>query len=307
MASAFDDRSPMRAFYESLTARKIVCMKGEEQESHALEFKQIKSNDLSDRNDKENFAAGLSGFSNGNGGVIIWGVNARKNAQGIDQVVDTPGVTKPKALLSRLIELTGLACSPAIVGVEHRVITGSKNPSFVATLVPASDAGPHMCMLGSSTYRYFVRSGGSFAPMQHFQVADMFGRRARPLLSVDALPGPDQYNFRLRISNSGRGAAQAPFFEFSVNAPFSRRSILGGDHYGLPWVPTHGGGTYLHAGGMDSIIHPTMFVDICAVGIGQHNFAERVKHLGSHCIIKYKTGALGVAPLEGAIEIPLSR
>jgi hypothetical protein len=56
---------------------------------------------------------------------------------------------------------------------------------------------------------------------------------------------------------------------------------------------------------MDYIIHPSMCVDVGGVWLGFDHHAERVRRLGSHCLITYKTGALGVAPVSGKIEIPL--
>jgi hypothetical protein len=305
VTASFDSNTALRSFFNSLTAQKIVTMKGHQQEHHALEFKQVMA-PLSDK-DKENFGRSVSGFANAGGGVIIWGVDARPDGEGVDRVTNTPGVTKPELVRSQLSDLTGLAVAPVVPGVEHRVIRGRRNPSFVASLIPESDGGPHMCMLGGSTFRYYIRSTGSFTPMQHVQVADMFGRRARAVLDLEVLRGPNAYQYFLRVTNSGRGAAQAPFLEFSVDPPFSRRSITGGNVFGLPWVTSHRGVNFLHAGGMDAIIHPTMFIDVCAVSLGQDNFPQRVKLLGTHCIIEYKLGALGIPPKAARIEIPLSK
>lgn len=102
-----------------------------------------------------------------------------------------PGLTKPKLVLSRLTELTSQACSPHPIGVDHRVINSRTGHAYVATYVPESDGGPYMARLGED--RYFVRSGGSFLRMEHFQVADMFGRRARPVLKVDLVPCEGRY------------------------------------------------------------------------------------------------------------------
>jgi hypothetical protein len=301
------------AYFNSLTAKGVVEMKGREQENHMLEFKEVSTEDFSEKEDRNNLGAALSGFANAGGGVIVWGVKAKRESDGTDRVIATPGIAKPQLLLSRLTELTGHACSPLVLGVQHRVLAGRGNPPFVATLVPASDSGPHMCMLGSgsTTYRYFFRSGGSFMPMQHFQIADMFGRRARPELHVEHYENTsgDSFAFAVRITNRGRGAAQAPFLQLNVNAPFMRNvyGVDGNRNDGLPVINTHRGTGWLHAGGMDTIIHPTMFIDVGGVFLGHEGYAERAKLLQSHCVITFKAGALGIAPVAGKIEIPLQR
>lgn len=68
----------------------------------------------------------------------------------------------------------GAAASPIVDGVEHKKIEAEADEGFGATFFPASDSGPHMAKLGSD--RYFKRSGSQFLRMEHFEIADMFGR-----------------------------------------------------------------------------------------------------------------------------------
>jgi hypothetical protein len=300
------------SYYTGLTAGKIVGMKGRDYETHILECKGVTSSDLQDPKSKfkDNVACSLSGFANAGGGVVIWGVTADRDAEGIDRVTATKGLVEPDRLVARLWELTPMLVTPSLVGVEHRLIRGRSHPSFVATLIPQSDAGPHMCMTqGPCANKYYVRSGASFMAMQHHQIADMFGRRARPVLDVQYYPSPsgEQYNYGLRIMNRGRGAAQAPFIQLNVTHPFVRNGygVDGNRNDGLPFIHTHRGEGWLHAGGMNDIIHPSMFVDLGGVYLGHDNFAQRVTLLKSHCIINFKVGALGIPPVDGKIEIPL--
>jgi predicted HTH transcriptional regulator len=59
--------------------------------------------------DKRNLAKCLSGFANSSGGIIVWGVDARKNAQGIDCASAASEIASIRQFLSRLNELTGEA------------------------------------------------------------------------------------------------------------------------------------------------------------------------------------------------------
>jgi len=84
--------------------------------------------------------------------------------------------------LSTLNSLTGGAVNPDVPGVQHRIIESAPDAGFALTLVPASDRGPHMAKCGED--RYYKRSGSHFIKMEHFDIEDMFGRRAKPNLEV---------------------------------------------------------------------------------------------------------------------------
>jgi predicted HTH transcriptional regulator len=57
------------------------------EETLDLDFKVISNPELKSRDDKRNLARAISGFANASGGLIVWGVNARKNDEGIDSAV----------------------------------------------------------------------------------------------------------------------------------------------------------------------------------------------------------------------------
>lgn len=295
--------SRARDFFDRLTAAAIRRMLQAEQENHFLEFKVVAS-DLTQRDDKRNLAVALGGFANSDGGVIVWGVEARRDPkdQSVDQVIAVPGVDRPRQLLSRLNDLTAQACLPVPVGVEHRIVSARGGPQYVATFVPASDSGPHMAKLGED--RYFVRSGGSFVRMEHFQVADMFGRRPSPVLEVSIIK-MEPYSFRLRVSNRGRGAARAPFLLFHPPVPFSRNlyGVDGNQNEVLPWVRNHSADGVLHAGGTDFVIHPTMHVDIGGIWLGFQPSPQMLEMARSAQQMRYRAGALGVPPVEGVLPV----
>jgi AhpD family alkylhydroperoxidase len=117
----------------------------------------------------------VSGFANSSGGIIVWGVDARKNAQDVDCAVGRKEIEPIKLFLSRLNALTGQAVSPIVDGIRHRAIETTENSGFAITLVPETESGPHMAKLGED--RYYKRSGDSFYKMEHFDLEDMFGRR----------------------------------------------------------------------------------------------------------------------------------
>jgi predicted HTH transcriptional regulator len=147
------------------------------QEEHLLlDFKTISKPDLSNSDDKRNLAKALSGFANSSGGMIVWGVDARKSKpDGPDVAIGSKEIERLGLFLSRLNELSGAFVRPVVDGVRHRTIETAPDRGFAVTMIPESAASPHMALGGEG--RYYKRSGASFYPMEHFDIADMFGRR----------------------------------------------------------------------------------------------------------------------------------
>jgi schlafen family protein len=181
------------------------------QEEHLhLDFKTLKNAELTSGDDKRNIARCISGFANSSGGIIIWGIDARKNSDGIDCATAIVELRKPAVLVSRLNTLSGDATSPIIDGLRHKPIVNSESGGgVVVTLVPESDGGPYMALLGEQ--RYYKRSGDSFYQMEHFDLEDMFGRRQKPNLEIIIQPskvenGVEHHSILIR--NNGRAVAR---------------------------------------------------------------------------------------------------
>lgn len=210
------------------TIQSYVALRQEE--NLHLEFKTMNNSELTAKEDKRNFARGVSGFANSSGGIIVWGIDARANADGIDCASAIVELKKPELVVGRLNTITGDASSPLVDGIRHKAIINPESESgtgVVATLVPESELGPHMAMLGEQ--RYFKRSGDSFYPMEHFDLEDMFGRRRKPLLRMSLAPTHEDGATKLvvRLKNVGRRTARHAGFMLK----FENAEIvsLGGD------------------------------------------------------------------------------
>jgi len=202
---------------------------GQEEHLH-LDFKTVSNANLRSTDDKRNLAKCLSGFANSSGGIIVWGVDARKNAQGIDCASAHNEIAPIKLFVSRLNELTGEAVSPIVEGIRHKPIEGGHDSGFAATLVPESDSGPHMAKLGED--RYYKRSGDSFYRMEHFDLEDMFGRRQKPRLSIilDSRPFADDSTIQdLHFSFRNLGRAIAKHTGFIARLENSRIEFTDGN------------------------------------------------------------------------------
>jgi predicted HTH transcriptional regulator len=51
----------------------------QKEETLDLDFKAISNPELKSHDDRRNLARAISGFANASGGLIVWGVDARKN------------------------------------------------------------------------------------------------------------------------------------------------------------------------------------------------------------------------------------
>ena len=208
---------------------------GLQEENISLDFKRINRADLSHTDDKKNLAKALSGFANSSGGIIVWGVDARKNADGIDCAAAKVEINPIALFVARLNEMTGRAVSPVLDGVIHKAIASTGDSGFAVTYVPESDSGPHMAKLGEE--RYYKRIGDSFYRMEHFDLEDMFGRRKGPKLVLSTWLTGERPNITiyLGIKNEGRGTAKAPYLAFQCPRPFRISMFeLGSGQTGLP-------------------------------------------------------------------------
>ena len=293
--------------FESYTCADIQGFLEHGQSEHLhLEFKQVRDATLGGSEDRKNLAVAISGFANSAGGLIVWGVDARKDKDGIDRVVGLNPTNKLTQFIARLNSLTSEAVDPFAPGIKHRALDFGDDSGFAITLVPESDAGPHMAKLGEN--RYYKRNGDSFCKMEHFDVADMFGKRRRPKLSAYySVTGIlDQAAVHIGVKNTGRATARAPFFSFQTQGPLQRCAfgLDGNRNEGLPLLKgSRTAYEWTYAGGMDFALHPGMHHSIASISLG-----IPARPFPSEDIVVHLLIACEDQPLEHAtLHIPLER
>ncbi|SRR5216684_1156350 len=203
----------------------------------------------------------ISGFANADGGLIVLGVDAPQ------------GKTPEKKPIIPLAEFDQevnsyipRATSFGVEGVRTKRIPLRSGPGgFVLIHVPKSDRAPHCSM---KDRRYYQRIGDSFLPMEHYQVADTFGRRHHPNLIPYARVRGD-VNRRggieliLGVRNIGRAIGKYPYLSIEEKANFETApyGLSGNGHFGLP--PLEGAQQYReYKGGADHVIHPEVALDV---------------------------------------------
>jgi hypothetical protein len=285
--------------FERLTAADIVAMAGDV-EDRRLDCKTVESDAFTSASDKGNLAKAISGFANSEGGVILWGVSARKDNEGSDCIEGYPGVRNPQRILARLQELTSQATSPGVVGVVHRIPSANGvGLHFVATFVPQSDSGPHMAKLRED--RYYQRIGSSMMRMEHFQIADMFGRRPHPEILFKFVQS-DTDVLSVELRNAGRGIARAPYVMLKVRRPYIAAPYPEtGDvkDFPLPRLPNASMPDWsAFVGGMDQVIHPGVTLRFRAITPPMRFQGQ----LPTICTVEYRIGAAGATEQTGSFE-----
>lgn len=275
------------ALFEALTRRGMgqieEWLREKRSEDLHLDFKEKTdptTHRLSD-DDRKNFSEALSGFSNSDGGVILWGVKAKRLGPDTPDVAQSPvPLTDAAAFRAELEAKTPELLTPPNSGVRSVVIRADDTSSagFVATLVVASDRPPHRSNVAKRR-EYYKRSGSTFYPMEHFDLEDMFGRRMAPRLALrggihDAIPrfNPSASSqvctirYAIGLENVGRRIAQYPFLTFDFTGNYSRAQL---PTLWLPYVP---GSDWRHVGGADHVIHPGLKYAVAGFSIRDVRF-----------------------------------
>ncbi len=141
-----------------------------------------------DRKIREIWSTALSGFANSGGGILVWGIDARKDTQTqIDSASSFSLVEYPAKLKSRLIELHSQSTSPPVNGVEywHSPI----NNGFLVCYIPESPFKPVRSEVAGK--QYYIRAGDSFQTPSVSLLRSLFYPEYQAFLEVELLPSYD--------------------------------------------------------------------------------------------------------------------
>jgi hypothetical protein len=254
-----------RLFYEQIIGsadpaafiRGLVSSSPPTREEEWLDFKLF----VNDRDAKETWSAALSGFANTGGGVLVWGIDARKDpTDQIDAACKAVPIAEPAKLVSRLKELHRGATDPPVMGVEIReFLDAESSEGFVVCSVPESKSKPHRAEHVKNK-PYYLRAGDNFVIAGPSVLRSLFYPQTSASFRVFATagwedrPGADkQWRLDLRIQNVGTATAQ----ELWMIMPIAKGSLFQATS---EW---HSSGTTDGIGAWYSFsLHPSMTVSI---------------------------------------------
>ena len=177
----------------------LALIDDREPESFFLDFKRSEDDGQGSklgRSDNKNLSKAISGFANSSGGVLVWGVDCRRDSASGNEVATTHRLVDAKGFETRLQSAVSRSTIPAFGGVEFGAFpeTDGSLAGFVAMLVPQSLIGPIRAQVGE---QYYIRSGSDFVPVPHDVLAGMFGRAPQPRVVLNLI----QYQSMLDAQN----------------------------------------------------------------------------------------------------------
>lgn len=140
-----------------------------EPESLFVDFKQSPSQGSSKilaADDNKNLSRAISGFANASGGVVVWGVDCRRNKEsGIEDAVKAP-LIDAKGFATKLQSAVSRTTIPPHPGVQIACIDDSETSGagYCVVYVPQSGVGPIRSL---ATNNYHVRAGSDFTYVPH--------------------------------------------------------------------------------------------------------------------------------------------
>jgi hypothetical protein len=163
-------------------------------ENPYIDFKTKDPKGISPRasvNDKRNLSKAMSGFGNSDGGLIVWGVEAKRTPDGEDVASELKPIVGLAIFHSDLNDLIRYATKPTVPGVVNYRVFEDKpgDRGYVVTLVPPGTHPPYRAEYDNNNH-FYKRAGSQFYPMEPYDLRDVIFRQNYPKLEV-ALEGED--------------------------------------------------------------------------------------------------------------------
>jgi hypothetical protein len=158
----------------------------------------------------------LSAFSNSAGGLLVIGVDCRKNSDGVDCIQGSDLVPSLETALSVVSGAVGELIQPKHEGVRVHGFASSMDAKagYLVIDVPRSERRPHMCQ---ADHKYYKRVGTSSYVMEAYDVEDAFRRFSSPALHVETKiqcrsrsGGNVTFEIELWLKNTGNVSAFYP-------------------------------------------------------------------------------------------------
>lgn len=163
-----------------------------EPESLFLDFKRSPQSGASKNlspEDNKNLSKAISGFANSSGGVVVWGVDCRRDPVTGNEVAEKQPLIDASGFNTKLQAAVSRTTIPAHPGVQVLFFDEpSQSPAgYVVMYVPQSSIGPIRAVVSN---HYHVRTGSDFSFLPHDVLAGMFGRIPQPNADLNLISHP---------------------------------------------------------------------------------------------------------------------
>ncbi len=183
-----------------------------------------------ENSERKHLGKTISAFSNSDGGLLIWGVDARLN-EGVDCVTAKMPIKDVAVFRSQVEQIISKVISPPVADIRFFEIESLMSPGsgYLAILVPASERRPHISRTNDFP-GFFFRNGHRSLLMEVFQIRDQMLRQTIPRLElgweIRVLASEMSFNNKnqiripvsvdLVLTNNPNASAQFPYliFEF---------------------------------------------------------------------------------------------
>lgn len=248
-----------------------------QQESVTLDFKEKKDarHGGLTREDRQTLAENLSAFANSAGGLLIFGVTARKDEDGVDAASEICPIGELARFQSEVTHAAGDLLLPRHEGIEILAIVDPAKPDTgcLAIWVERSERRPHQSQAAKDR-RYYKRAGDNTFVMEHYDIEDAFRRITVPDLSLSfrvvfsrRLGGGfgtlNVYRVVFSLENGALVTARFPYLHF-----LERTGLHPSWHdpMGLRW--RYQAGQLCFDGHVDDIIHPEQSLEVAGLEVG---------------------------------------
>jgi hypothetical protein len=251
----------------------------------------------------EELAKDVSAFANSEGGLIVLGVSEERID---DQKIFPKEITwGDKSLTKERLEDNLIAkVHPTIDGLRILPVRKSNGSGLVMFLIdiPQGLNPPYM----ASEKKYYKRLNFRKYAMEHYEVADLFGRRRKPLLtltskleSIDVKDNQFVCTLRLLLANRGRALAKyvrfiGSFDNAEVLSQSDKLARIDDLRKGVPSIQFSPSFGVLHP-------HPSSYTNI-----GEITLKTRTKDALQSVKMTYELEAEDMFPIQGELSFNCS-
>jgi len=153
-----DDSSPAKAFFDKYTSADAVgflkAMPITNPATVETEWMDFKSGQPREEDIKGIISKSFAAFANNAGGILIWGLDCRRNEDRVDKVVGLKLASNVDVLRDKLAENYRTYTQPSILGVQFAALPLDKTTKegFVICYIPAGGHKPYRSLHAKQPY-----------------------------------------------------------------------------------------------------------------------------------------------------------